>query len=91
MQKDVSWFFVAQAVPEIYEINEMLKSRGMCFFVIHCRFVIFTRSISINIFPEKTDFDEWKVDKLQSKCRNLDGRGLITKAEQCNRHTMQQI
>ena len=58
MQKDKGRFCVDQAVPEIYEKNEMLKSRGMCFFVIHCRFVIFTRSISINIFPEKTDFDE---------------------------------
>ena len=32
MQKDVSRFFVAQAVPEIYEKNEMLKNRGEVFF-----------------------------------------------------------
>ena len=37
MQKDASRFFVAQVGPEIYEKNEMLKNRGMCFFVIHCR------------------------------------------------------
>ena len=36
MQKDVSRFFASQAVPEIYEKNEMLKNRGMCFFVIDC-------------------------------------------------------
>ena len=28
MQKDVSRFFVAQAAPEIYKKNEMLKNRG---------------------------------------------------------------
>ena len=32
MQKDKSRFFVAQAVPEIYEKNEMLKNRGDVFF-----------------------------------------------------------
>ena len=36
MQKDVGRFFVAQAVPEIYEKNEMLKNRGDFFFVIDC-------------------------------------------------------
>ena len=37
MQEDASDLFVAQAVPEIYEKNELLKNRGMCFFVIDCR------------------------------------------------------
>ena len=36
MQKDASRFFVAQAGPEIYEKNEMLKNRVNVFFVIHC-------------------------------------------------------
>ena len=45
MQKNLSRFFVAQAVPEIYVKNEVLKNRGMFFFVIHCMSINF---VSLN-------------------------------------------
>ena len=34
MKKDANRFFVAQAVPEIYEKKEMLKNRGDVFFLL---------------------------------------------------------
>ena len=41
VQKEANRFFVDQVVPEIYEKNEMLKSRGMCFFVIDCMYFMY--------------------------------------------------
>ena len=66
MQKDGSRFFVAQAFPEIYEKNEMLKKGGMCFFVIDCTFrypkllsAILGEIFSIRFQPHQAVSQDW--------------------------------
>ena len=56
MQKDISRFFVAQAVPEIYEKNEMLKNRGMCFFCYALYILVVDKSMGKNKFVGKITF-----------------------------------
>ena len=69
VQKDVNRFFVAQAVPEIYGKNERLKNRGMCFFVIDCRW--FWKLYFSRISPELLELQKSYLHLFTSSSEEL--------------------